>query len=334
MPTGLYESEPLVSLTGTSIGHYAVDIFFLLSGFLVTQSVVRNPDLLRYALSRILRVFPALIVGTLMTALVLGPVVSHVPIISYYADPETWLYIAGSASTLLVHEPLPGVFNTLPEAGVVNVPLWTLKYELAAYAFLGAIVAVCLTRSRLLIGFVAALMVAAYVAGRAAYPWPEADGIVHNLLHLVPAFFIGSTAYIFRERIPYGWPLFGFLAVSAFVLRETPAYELTEKLLFASVIFWIAFLPSRLSQQFARLGDFSYGIYIFHFPILQTIILYFPGTSSPALFFVGLSITVVVSALSWRWVEKPSLRLRERLREWVLVVGGRLTRARSAATAG
>ena len=74
--TGQYSSEPLVSLLGRSIGHYAVDVFFVLSGFVVTQSLARNANLTRFAVSRVLRIFPALIVAVLATAFILGPAVS------------------------------------------------------------------------------------------------------------------------------------------------------------------------------------------------------------------------------------------------------------------
>lgn len=317
IPTGLYASEPLVALTGTSIGHYAVDVFFLLSGFLVTQSIARNKDLVRFTLARLLRIFPALLVSVLLTALVLGPAVSSIPASSYFADPLTWKYIAGAGSTLFDDGTLPGVFAAQPEAGKINIPLWTLKYELAAYALLGVMVALSLLRARWVIALFLATLALAYVAGRSVYAWPASEGMVSNLLHLLPAFFIGSAAYLLRDRIPYGLPLAALLALSAFLLRDTPAYEIAEKLLFASVVLWIAFLPSRAGQAFARTGDYSYGIYIFHFPILQTIHMSFPGIGPAALFVVGMAATLPMAALSWHWIEKPGMRLRGRFEDAV-----------------
>ena len=98
---------------------------------------------------------------------------------------------------------------------------------------------------------------------------------------------------------------------------------------------WIAFLPSGLSQVLARKGDCSYGIYILHFPILQTIFMSFPGISAPALFCAGLFITIPVATLSWKWIEKPGMSLRPRLEELVRsnqlfkVLAARLTATRS-----
>lgn len=311
IPTGQYAAEPLVSLTGSSIGHYAVDVFFLLSGFLVTQSVVRNDDLVRFAFGRLLRVFPALLVAVLLTALVLGPIVSPVQPSVYFSDPSVWQYVAGAGSTLQVDRSLPGVFAGLPEAGKINVPLWTLKYELAAYVLLGILAAVSRFRlQRLLYLFVAALCVA-YIWGRFHQPWPASSGAFSNLLHLLPAFFIGSAVYLFRERIPFGLPLTISLALAAYLLRDTLAYEIIEKLLFASVIIWLAFLPSSASEALARTADYSYGLYIFAFPIQQTIYMLYPELDAIVFFFVSVLLTLPVTALSWHWIEKPSMRLRD-----------------------
>lgn len=336
VPTGLYAAEPLVALTGMSIGHYAVDIFFLLSGFLVTQSIVRNTDLLLFSLSRLLRIFPALLATVLLTALVLGPLVSGVSPSAYFTDPATWRYIAGAGSTVHVDGTLPGVFAAQPETGKINVPLWTLKYELAAYALLGVTAALSQLRARWAIGVFLAGLAAAYVAGRAFYAWPASDGFVSNLLHLLPAFFIGSVAYLLRRHIPYGLPLTALLTLIAFVARETPAHEIVEKLLFASVVMWIAFLPSSLSQSLARRGDLSYGIYVLHFPVLQTIYMVYPDIGSPALFAAGLAVTLLLAALCWRLVEQPGMRLRAPLEGWLRqapLIGpaaGRLSRPGSA----
>lgn len=310
IPTGLYSEEPMVSLTGTSIGHYAVDVFFLLSGFLITQSVVRNHDLVHFVLSRVLRVFPALIAGVFLTAFVLGPIVSSRGLVDYYTDSAVWQYALGAASTLSVDRSLPGVFAGLPEAGKVNIPLWTLKYELAAYALLGCLAAFVVARRRLLLVALVVALIGSYVVGRLYYPWPAAEGFISNFLHLVPAFLIGSAAYLCRRKIPYGLPLTAFLLIASFVLQGTPAYELTEKLLFASVIFWLAFLPSSLSEAFAKIGDYSYGLYIFAFPIQQTLYMAMPTITPIWLFVLSTLATLLIAALSWHFVEKPSMGLR------------------------
>ncbi len=313
IPTGRYASEPLVSLTGTSIGHYAVDVFFLLSGFLVTQSVVRNDDLVRYAFGRLLRVFPALLVAVLFTALILGPIVSSLHPSTYFSDPSVWQYVAGAGSTLQVDRSLPGVFTSLPEASKVNVPLWTLKYELAAYVLLGVLVAMSRLRLQRILYVALFALFVAYVWGRFQQPWSASSGALNNLLHLLPAFFIGSAAYLCRKHIPLGPPLILSLALLAYLLRDTVAYEVSEKLLFASVILWIAFLPSSPSEAFARSGDFSYGLYIFAFPIQQTIFTLNSEIDPIAFFVISVLFTLPVAALSWYLLEKPSMRARDGL---------------------
>lgn len=311
--TGLYESEPLVTLTGRSIGHYAVDVFFLLSGFLVTQSLVRDRDLLKYGIARILRIFPGLLFATLLVALILGPIVSVNTAQSYYSDPLTWSYVLGAFSTLHIEGILPGVFAGHPVEGLVNAPLWTIKYELAAYAILGAIVALSVIGRKWLLMIVCAFLVLLYIVGRTAVPWPETESIIGSLLHLMPPFLIGSAAYLFRDKVPLGFLTTILLTALTFITSGTVFFEISEKLLMASVVFWIAFLPYAAGQSLQKSGDYSYGIYIFHYPIMQTIYLIYPEISAPTLFLTGLLATLPFAVFSWYVIERPSMRARDKL---------------------
>ncbi|HEX2447692.1 MAG TPA: hypothetical protein VHK26_05845 [Methyloceanibacter sp.] len=93
------------------IGRLAVDVFFIVSGFLVTRSVMTQP--------RFLRLFPALFVATIFIAFVLGPLVTTASLHDYFGDSRPWIYVPLTASLITHSLTLPGVFETVPEAGVI-----------------------------------------------------------------------------------------------------------------------------------------------------------------------------------------------------------------------
>jgi peptidoglycan/LPS O-acetylase OafA/YrhL len=118
-----------IDFEALEIGRYAVDVFFVISGFLVTRSVLTQPTLVDYGVARVLRLFPGLIVACIFIAFVLGPLVTAVPWYEYFTDPRTWLYVPVTASLIAHSMTLPGVFETVPVSGVIDSPLWTLRYE-------------------------------------------------------------------------------------------------------------------------------------------------------------------------------------------------------------
>lgn len=308
--TGLYESEPLVSWFGRSIGHYAVDVFFVLSGFVVTQSLMRDGDLLRFTVSRSLRIFPALFAAIFATVFLLGPFVSALDTIAYLSHQQIWTYIAGAGSTLAINQTLPGVFANATEAGVINASLWTLKYEIAAYAVLAGLAVVGFLGGRRMLVVAAGLMVCLYFAGHFALPWLETSSSISNLQHLIFKFFLGASAFVARRYIPLTpvivVPLLGLTALT----YGTALHEIIEGFLVAYTLLWLAFIPSKLGGSLERFGDISYGIYIFAFPIQQSILLIIPGVHPLVLFVLALSATIPVALLSWHLVENPSLGAR------------------------
>src|SRR5690606_18042727 len=103
-------------------GGVAVDVFFVVSGFLIAASLQRN-DVRGYLVSRALRILPALVACVALAVLVLGPLLTTSP--QYWRDPATWDYLWVNGSLWSSRYFLPGVFDTLPNPAV-NGSLWTL----------------------------------------------------------------------------------------------------------------------------------------------------------------------------------------------------------------
>jgi peptidoglycan/LPS O-acetylase OafA/YrhL len=133
---GTQDNEPLILLTSNQaiLGLAGVFVFFAISGFLVTQSFERTPNPWQFLAKRALRIFPGLFVATLVSALVLGPIVTNLTLAGYLSRLQPYEYVIGN--TLLdqtVHE-LPGVWFADNGVGLeVNGSLWTLRIEFLMY---------------------------------------------------------------------------------------------------------------------------------------------------------------------------------------------------------
>jgi peptidoglycan/LPS O-acetylase OafA/YrhL len=131
------------ALHGDGIGYglhaerAGVGIFFLISGCLVTQSWGRDPNVLRFAARRALRIMPALVIVVALTDFVLGPFVTSLPTGDYLRDAGTWAYLRW-AVLIPGSFQLPGVFPHNPGSGVANGSLWTLPLEAFCYALVAA----------------------------------------------------------------------------------------------------------------------------------------------------------------------------------------------------
>ena len=137
--SGTPVAEPLHWLAGHSLGEHAVQVFFFLSGILVTESLLRSRNLVSFICGRVLRIFPGPAVCVFLTAIVLGPILSQKSIAHHFADPLWLTYIARTLFLTTGAAQLPGTFADLPAAGIVNLSLWTLKFEVLCYIGLAVV---------------------------------------------------------------------------------------------------------------------------------------------------------------------------------------------------
>ncbi|MEO6066048.1 MAG: acyltransferase, partial [Lysobacterales bacterium] len=159
-PSG--ESDWLAQRTLLFSGTLAVNMFFFVSGFLVTMSYERRHSLWAFGKARVLRIFPALLVCVALSAVVLGPIVSTLSPAAYFGDPQWWRYLIGNASLLDLQWKLAGVFTTNRHPDIVNGALWTLPGEMQMYVYVAALGVLGLLRTRSRFGFaLAALLIVA-----------------------------------------------------------------------------------------------------------------------------------------------------------------------------
>jgi peptidoglycan/LPS O-acetylase OafA/YrhL len=273
-------------------------MFFALSGFLVAGSLSRT-RLHHFVVLRALRLVPALAVEVALSALVLGALFTTLPLHDYLRNHELSSYFGNIVG--LVHFTLPGVFEDNPVRGVINSQLWTIPFELECYFGLLLLSAVMRDRR----AFVALIVLLSLVATVLAFffnPVSPIEPIPGRAL--VVSFLAGVSLHLYRDKIPCS-PTIGVLAaLVAGGLLEFPNTSYLAAFPVAYLTVWLGLMHPRKIP----LGDLSYGVYLFHFPIEQSIMHVLPGVGSWwRLTLLALPPSIVCARLSWNLIECPVL---------------------------
>jgi len=298
------EGEPLRRLLRfTSFGDIGVDVFFVISGFLVTASYFNRAGFWAYFKSRCLRIFPGLVACLLLTAFLLGPLVSRVPPESYFSARETYAFVLRN-TLLVVQYTLPGVFQDLP-VPAVNGSLWTLPAEFRLYVVIGLLGATGLLANRRLY-----LPVALALAAVAVLAGPDLSLMFNRppYLSLFLFFLAGSLLCVYARHVPVSSLILAVLVALPWPFHATRAFPWLLAAALSYGVIWFAYAP-RL-YAFNRLGDYSYGLYIYSFPIQQTLRQCFAGIHPWTMFAAATPLTLFCAMVSWHLIEERALRLK------------------------
>jgi peptidoglycan/LPS O-acetylase OafA/YrhL len=275
-------------------------MFFALSGFLVSASLERT-RLHQFLALRVLRIVPALAVVVILSALILGPVFTSLPLRQYFTSPEFGGFFLNIIA--LVHVTLPGVFEHNPDPRLIASQLWTIPFEFQCYVALAILSMLNLLRDRRALAQIIVLAaLAATVCALLFSPVSPFDHVPGRVLVL--CFLAAVSLYLYRDMIPCSPRLAIGSAVASAVLLEIPNASYLAAFPVAYLTVWLGLRnPPRIP-----FGDLSYGVYLLHFPIEQTIIHLFPGANSWwRLTLMALPPTFACAWLSWNLVERQIL---------------------------
>lgn len=313
LPTGLAQHDWAFHLTGRALSWYAVNLFFVISGYLIFVSWERNPSPLSFFWARFVRIVPGLFVMLVTTVLVLGAGFSTLPFSQFIVDDRTLRYLLGCLSIIAVRYELPGVFVENP-IEAVNGSLWTLRYEVFCYVCVAAIGMTGLLRvpSRRIWFLVACILtnsLALIVLDiRGIHPSEGKLAMVYELARLTLCFQLGGLYSDLRHRLPLKFILVAGLLAVMIASVGTPLFAPVASITIAYAAMWLAFVPDGKWIAWTRSApDYSYGIYIYAFPIQQALIAAMPAITPLGTFALGFCITLIPAALSWHLVERPAL---------------------------
>ncbi|MPS73950.1 MAG: acyltransferase [Chryseobacterium sp.] len=287
--------------------NYSVYSFFVISGFLIYSSFERLNDIKKYIRNRLKRILPAYIFIVIFFSVFLF-IFSSTDITNYFS--KDWIKYLGANLVFanFLKPCIPFVFTGNPECAV-NGSLWTIKVEIMFYAFVPILYYFLAgkslkTKNLILLILYLLSFTYGYFVGK-YYNYELAKQFPGSLIYFVSGMFLYLNLDFFKNNKTILLPV-------AIILGVSELYFLPITLVFpfalSIVIIWFAFTSIPL-KNFGKYGDFSYGMYLVHFPIIQIFVQ--QGIYDKYSFF-GLTASYIVvilsSVLIWRFIESPFLR--------------------------
>lgn len=305
-----YGQHEVNFLNLTSYGGLGVSIFFVISGYLITKSWDSDPDPVRFFIKRALRIFPALIVVVVLSAVLIGPIFSSLSIGDYFNHPFFLSYFKNII--LYPFFALPGVLENVRFPNVLNGSLWSLPIEFFLYCLV-LVVGFFLKSSKLLYLFL--LMV--FLLVLKYWIWPGAEMLVIygsdvRQFFLAGIYFIIGACYC-KFKLEKFFSLSGVAVAGFLIVFFAGLTYLSKYLLFVFlpyIVLAYGLSSSKLGSFFNKTGDYSYGFYIYAFPVQQLFLLKFPSVSYLTYLVSTTVITLFFSIVSWHFVEKKCLSFK------------------------
>lgn len=301
-----------------SVGGWAVFGFFMISGYLITGARLHS-DGGRYLINRIARLFPAFFFVNILTAFLLAPIafmMQNGTLSGFLKTPNTPAsYVIANAWLYMKDYSVAGTLAEVPYAYAWNGSLWSLYYEFCAYLLVGFFCVLPIVRRSIW------PMAVAFVATCALKIWNDQfqvllSGIAGDVVQfgrLLPFFFGGALVFMIHERLGDRFRLTwqGAVASAAGTVALVlvfPAFggQMAAPLL-TYILIWIG---ARLrSPKLFQVHDFSYGVYVWGFPLTQMLCLFgWAGAPLPAFLAVLVVATAAMAVVSWFLIERPTIR--------------------------
>ncbi|MFN5516539.1 MAG: acyltransferase family protein [Cyanobacteriota bacterium] len=312
-----YEPLMILSRGQITLGGVAVFVFFVVSGFLITASYDKAPQLKSFCQKRLLRLYPGLIVAVALTVFVLGSLLSNLGWRDYLQQPETYSYLVNNLFFLRYQDSLPGVFANTPVPGFINGSLWTLKYEILAYGAVavlgilgwlkGRFLAILFILNSAVNLLIQAQLTPDFIDWQSGFPF-----ILKSFLELFPYFLAGAWIYLVKEKLPFN-STFALVALFAVCLALPIPGLLKPMLSIAGAygVIYLAYYPGFKVINLHKLGDLSYGVYIYGWPLQQLVsLILFPEINWALNFLISLPLVLGAAWVSWHGIEKRALRFK------------------------
>ena len=284
--------------------------FFVISGYFIFQSLQRSKSILDYLKKRFLRLFPALSV-VLLLSILLAPFV-YEGNVSFLSNKDVYTYLPYNLSLYGFQSSIKGIFDT-NSYHAINGSLWTIRYEFSLYIAL-ALLFFCKKRKQLvliLIFFTFILFFVLYNFYLDRFGGSSLFGLLGlHVLNLGTFFIAGSLLACLRfEKIKNKGLLLGTSILILVVAIKFNYYDAVKHIVFPIEVLLLGFIPLPIISTFGKLGDMSYGIYIYSFPLQQTL-MYFFKMNTYTLMFTSVLLSITFGFFSWHWIEKRALKYK------------------------
>ena len=310
---GLGATDPLFQVTNQTFlfSFIGVKGFFIISGYLIFKSMMVSTSIPEYLIKRVLRIFPALAVVLVLTLVAIYFIYPN-NLVPFFKNKEVLAYFLGNMILFKPHFFISGIFNGQYSAAI-NGSLWTIEYEFFFYLFILLLFYVR-TNEKLLRVLLSFLIAAFLIVRLFFYNWTVQTHFfipLESLFDLGPYFLMGSLLSLFDlEALPYKNAI---AAVLLGVLLAATYTNAGHVVVYFTLPFLVIYVGKKTSGLAAwvhtKIGDPSYGIYLYAFP-LQQILIYFFKPSTFWLFVMSSIGAFVFGYFSWILIEKKALSLK------------------------
>lgn len=288
LSTGSSENEWFVIITDGqyTFGGLAVSFFFFCSGFYAMKTLsTKSFSLLRFIGQRYIRLVKPLIPVVLL-CVAAGGLISNLTVSEYYGNLKTWKYLLNGF--LILQHDLPGVFENNIYVSTVNGSLWTLPVEFVCFVLCVIVYRLSLLNDKVTKFIFFPVLIFAYF-----FKYILLDTLVGAAILPASLFFVGTTYYIYRDSIILSRKMFIVCLIGLVLLGRVELLEVGMILLFPYICAYMCFHRKQVCKKLGAIGDCSYEMYLWGFPVQQLIIDRCGGGMNPYMNFV-LSLPIII----------------------------------------
>lgn len=298
-----------------AIHRLGIIIFFVLGGYLVTGSWARDPHLKNYFIKRVSRIFPPLILFVVIAACIVGPMLTTLSLYDYFHNPLFFRYFFNIG--LYINYALPGVFESNPYPYAVNGSIWSLPVEVFMYLLVPLFYRIGKKSLKCDMVLVFGVCLLAIIK-KLCFPtffYVIYGTDVGSLIEIVPFYFVGMLIYILMEQgiFRYDFSPEWAIIVIAFSFVFSNVSQLSNMILtfvcVPIVVFGIAKCEKNAFIRILSKYEITYGIFLYVFFVQQCVIYlnikYSLNIGFSILYGIAIIITILISIVSYRFVEKP-----------------------------
>ena len=310
---GIFTGDHLNAITNgqAEFSYLGLSGFFIISGYLCFQSLERCKTLREYYWKRALRIFPGLFVVLLLTV-VLGVFVYESSVGDYLTNSSMWMYLPANMSIIRPQLMIEGIFTHNPYNATINGSLWSLEYEVIFYIWLSTLFFFPKKVKIALMSVAVAVLVFCYIffldeAGSHKYMFLNGK----LMLEFGPYFFGGALLSLLKiEEIKQRALVSICLTLALICTFYFNVFTPAKFFILPPLVLLIATASANpVARIIERTGDLSYGIYIYAFPIQQTLMHFF-NFSSLELMITSVPLSIAAGYASWHWIEKRCLQYK------------------------
>ncbi|MFM2667058.1 acyltransferase [Vibrio mediterranei] len=307
--------EPLRVLTGLSIGDMSVNAFFVISGFLLHRSITYDFNFTKFAINRVLRIYPALTIAVTFSVFVIGILATELNVRDYLTSTSVYHYLFKNSSLFFgLESRLPEVFNKQPLSATVNGSLWSLPYEIKMYAvlFLTTYILSKAFQNELEEKLNVVFSIALAVLLVLMFANQFSNIYKGEFLRLSYFFVFGQCIYIFRRYVKVNLKITILCIVSLILAMKISQqnFILIYYILSPVLLMNVVFLNMPVIKNYNKVGDYSYGMYLYAFPIQQYIVFSNKNLSFFEMTITSFIFTLIMAVISWHIIEAKFLKFK------------------------